>query len=103
MNTAVEAATLMERYWSLPDEVEPLEGQAASKELLELFEDCVRKRLVADVPLGAFLSGGIDSSSVVGIMRKHKSEGLKTFSVDFEASESADQVNETRWSNMVSE
>jgi asparagine synthase (glutamine-hydrolysing) len=46
-------------------------------------KDCVKKRLVADVPLGAFLSGGLDSSSVVYFMREFLPDSLKTFNVSF--------------------
>lgn len=54
------------------------------EELLERFAEAVRKRLVADVPLGAFLSGGLDSSAVVYFMRRYVQHELKTFSVRFE-------------------
>ena len=54
------------------------------EELLERFTEAVRKRLVADVPLGAFLSGGLDSSAVVYFMRHYIQQPLKTFNVRFE-------------------
>lgn len=91
-----------ETYWRPPHEVEPLSGAEAEEAILALLEDSVKKRLIADVPLGAFLSGGIDSTALVALMRRHVGEGLKTFSVDFDAELGADAVNETRWSRLAS-
>jgi len=92
-----------EAWWTLPAPAEPISGLAAEAEVRELLEDSVRLRLVADVPLGAFLSGGIDSTALVALMRRHKGPGLKTFSVDFAAELGADSVNETKWSRLAAE
>ncbi len=74
------------RYWSLPPVDEELSG--SEEELTERFrdvlEDAVQARLVADVPLGAFLSGGLDSSMIVSCMRAHGP--ARTFAVGFGAS-----------------
>lgn len=74
----------VERYWDLPAAVggAPLPRDAAA-ELRERLDEAVRMRLVSDVPLGAFLSGGIDSSIVVGLMARHMREPVKTFSIGF--------------------
>jgi asparagine synthase (glutamine-hydrolysing) len=90
-----------ETYWRLPEGGEPLTGPAAETALRDMLDDAVEKRLVADVPLGAFLSGGIDSTAVVAAMRRQRGEGIKTFSVDFHAESGAGYVNETPWSSLA--
>ena len=64
-----------------------------------LFEDAVNLQLRSDVPLGVFLSGGIDSSAVVAMMRKLKVKDIKTFSVAWDY---GDNFNETKYSRAVS-
>jgi asparagine synthase (glutamine-hydrolysing) len=74
-----------ERYWDL-DYTRKI--AVKEKEALEAFEEkfteAVRLRMIADVPLGALLSGGVDSSAVVAEMAKYSSTPVKTFSVGFE-------------------
>jgi len=59
----------LERYWepAMPDG-EPVDAEEAAREIRRTLEESVRLRMVSDVPLGAFLSGGLDSAAVVGIM-----------------------------------
>lgn len=74
------------RYWQLPHadpEGPTLSHDEAKAELGRRLEQAVARRLVADVPLGAFLSGGVDSSIVVGLMRKLGVQPLRTFSIAF--------------------
>lgn len=77
-------------YWSLKEAASrgvesPLTGtpEQAAEELDELLRDAVRLQMVADVPLGAFLSGGIDSSTIVGMMQAQSSRPVKTFTIGF--------------------
>jgi asparagine synthase (glutamine-hydrolysing) len=76
------------RYWTLPTpaEVEPegLTQEEARARLRDSFDESVRMRMIADVPLGAFLSGGIDSASIVASMAGQSSQPVKTFSIGFE-------------------
>lgn len=51
---------------------------------IEILNQSVKYRLVSDLPVGAFLSGGVDSSAIVALMRQHKADEIKTFSIDFE-------------------
>ena len=73
-----------ERYWSLEygPKLELSESEAAEA-LREKLTEAVRLRMISDVPLGAFLSGGIDSSIVVGLMAKMSDRPVKTFSIGF--------------------
>jgi len=98
---AEEGGVFIDSYWELPKDPGPVSGRQAREGLMELLEDSVKKRLIADVPLGAFLSGGIDSTTLVSIMRDYKGEGLETFSVDFHAEGGADYLNETPWSMLA--
>ncbi|MFT4537865.1 MAG: asparagine synthase (glutamine-hydrolyzing) [Planctomycetota bacterium] len=69
------------RYWDLP--TDGLRGPAKNEEVLELFDRVVRDRLVSDVPLGAFLSGGVDSTAVVGSMAEALDERVVACTVGF--------------------
>jgi asparagine synthase (glutamine-hydrolysing) len=79
------------RYWQLPVPAEEpgpgLTEEAACRQVRELFDEAVRMRMLADVPLGAFLSGGIDSGSVVAAMASLSPAPVKTFSIGFEEPE----------------
>jgi asparagine synthase (glutamine-hydrolysing) len=74
-----------ERYWHIDfSRKVNMSEQEAGERVSELLRDAVRVRLMSEVPLGAFLSGGIDSSAVVALMAQESSEPVKTFSIGFE-------------------
>ncbi len=87
-------------YWTpqyAPKSTDTFEDTAV--ELRHLLSDAVRLRLISDVPLGALLSGGIDSTIVVGLMAEHSSRPIKTFSIGFEEEE----FNELPYARQVAE
>ena len=75
----------LQRYWQ-PDFTKKIElsEEEAGERTVEILRDAVRVRLMSEVPLGAFLSGGIDSSAVVALMSQESSERVKTFSIGFD-------------------
>jgi asparagine synthase (glutamine-hydrolysing) len=84
----LHAAPRPVRYWSLPtDEVKPSSEDDAVEQVRALLEESVRIQLVSDVPLGAFLSGGLDSGAVVALMRKATDGPIRTCSMIFEEAE----------------
>jgi len=77
-------------YWSAVDEVEKARHaphQASENELVESFEDLlrrvIRQHMISDVPLGGFLSGGIDSSAVLALMQAESNKPVRSFSIGF--------------------
>ena len=98
-----DAEVELHRWWSAATaigEVEPwLDRQHAVETLRSTLRDAVRLRMRSDVPLGAFLSGGVDSSAVVGLMQEVSERPVSTFSVTFNEGE----FDESPWSRMVAE
>lgn len=72
------------RYWDIHERIIQIDDDSASKQLRELLERSVKYRMISDVPVGSFLSGGIDSSAIVALARPHAQDSFHTFSVGFE-------------------
>lgn len=95
-------------YWDIPvaDTARRSDGgtqvitsvDEATRTVRALFTEAVKRRMVSDVPLGAFLSGGVDSTLVVGVMSQLAGRPIKTFSIGFEGSP---EYDETRFARMA--
>ena len=88
-------------YWDLPqyDTHPVISEEECLRELERRLEEAVRIRLISDVPLGALLSGGVDSSIVVALMARASRKPVKTFSIGFQA----EQFNESQYARQVAE
>jgi asparagine synthase (glutamine-hydrolysing) len=100
------AALSPRAYWSAEEVAragarEPLDVgvEQAIDELERVLSEAVRLRLVSDVPIGAFLSGGVDSSTVVALMQEHSSSPVRTFSIGFHE----ERYNEAKAAKAVAE
>src|ERR1700685_2074910 len=87
------------QYWDLPEygTHQPRDEEECLQDLEERLAEAVRIRLIADVPLGALLSGGTDSSTIVALMARVSSRPVKTFSVGFRAAD----FNEAPYSRLL--
>lgn len=84
-------------YWDLSfDDIEEKSEDAWCRDILEAYQDSIRLRLRSDVPLGAFLSGGVDSSSVVALMKAMSPGRVNTCSIGFEEKK-FDESADARW------
>ena len=83
----------IKKYWSLEEEIKEAQlnlftNESEALETLEsALNESIKMQMLSDVPLGAFLSGGVDSSLIVALMQKQSSQSVKTFTVAFEESE----------------
>lgn len=86
-------------YWKIPFFEKSLSEDEVIESVCEILKKSVRRRMISDVPLGAFLSGGIDSSLTVNFMRESGVSSLKTFTVGFEGS----NKNETEYAKIIAD
>ena len=94
------ARALPRQYWDMPFTPVPVASEAqASNELVERLKESIRLRMIADVPLGAFLSGGVDSSAVVALMATQSDQPINTCSIAF----SDPQYNESAFAQQVAD
>jgi asparagine synthase (glutamine-hydrolysing) len=91
----------VERYWRLGygEKLDGIGEEEAAELVREQLDDATRIRLMSEVPLGAFLSGGIDSSAVVAFMARHASEPVKTFSISYGEAD----FDEARYARLIAE
>jgi asparagine synthase (glutamine-hydrolysing) len=87
-----------QRYWAVPTETTKMDAREASRALIDQLSHSVRQRMIADVPLGAFLSGGVDSSAVVALAATQRERPLDTFTIGFAGAE-----DETPYAQMVAQ
>ncbi len=102
---AVEDGKVREwRYWQLPTRqaVRISEDEWIARVRAQL-EESVRMQMVSDVPIGAFLSGGIDSSAVVACMAKHSAQPIRTYAIGFSGGKAESLYNELPYARRVAE
>ena len=75
---------VLQRYWRLTDGPHNLDFEATAEQVRFLVEDAIRRQLVSDVPVGFFLSGGLDSSLICAVAAKAMDRPLMTYSVDYD-------------------
>jgi asparagine synthase (glutamine-hydrolysing) len=86
-----------EAFWSYPEPApEEMSLDEAGERLLAILDESVKLRLMSDVPLGAMLSGGIDSSVIVALMAGHMTDPVKTFSVGFAEAGAKNELGDAR-------
>lgn len=85
----------IDRYWKLPTTIIEGPEHAIAKLLRKTLEDAVKRQMISDVPIAAFLSGGLDTSTVVALMSKGAREPIQTFTMGF--GEPTDELSDARF------
>ena len=96
---AEKGKIVVERFWDpMARDPGPISGsmEEQKRTLRTLLEESVKRRLIADVPLGAFLSGGVDSSIIVALMARNSTRPVKTFSIGYKDLPSFDETGYAR-------
>lgn len=102
---AVEGGQVRQwRYWRMPASIDrqPEAATWLARTRAQL-ERSVQMQMVSDVPIGAFLSGGVDSSAVVGFMSRHSDQPIRTYAIGFEGGEAEALYNELPYARRVAQ
>lgn len=92
------------RYWRLPETIEQgVSERDWTDRVRTQLEESVRMQMVSDVPIGAFLSGGVDSSAVVGFMARHSQQPIRTYAIGFTGGEAEALYNELPYARRVAD
>ncbi len=94
-----QTGLVVQKYWSPPLVENGTDFLTSAEEVRSILLDSVEKRLVSDVPLGSFLSGGLDSTLITALMKKSNRGRVKTFSISFPGT----SHDESTWSRMAAE
>jgi asparagine synthase (glutamine-hydrolysing) len=102
---SIEAGQVREwRYWKVPQQIDAEPSVKLWTERVRVqLEESVRMQMVSDVPIGAFLSGGVDSSAVVGFMARHSDQPIRTYAIGFSGGEAEALYNELPYARRVAE
>jgi asparagine synthase (glutamine-hydrolysing) len=96
LSMGADGPPIVESYWAPPLRTNAEQANYSdltenARQVRELLRDAVARRLIADVPLGAFLSGGVDSSAIVGLMAEQMEQPVRTFTIGFDDHEGYDE------------
>jgi asparagine synthase (glutamine-hydrolysing) len=102
---SIEAGRITrQEYWQVPALVDPLRSEREWSDAVRArIEEAVRMQMVSDVPIGAFLSGGIDSSSVVAFMARHSAQPVRTYAIGFSGGAAEQYYNELPYARRIAE
>ncbi len=98
LEASLEAEPTLHRYWSAPEDgLENVHEERLTQELESLMIDAFRLRLVSDVPVGVFLSGGLDSTTVTALLARHGDRPIHTFTIGFRS----ERFDESSWARRI--